>query len=122
MAISINKLISGTGNINAYLAWKAGVGKVNDCLSEKEWEDVGRQAVAFVVQLSLLHDRQEFRLSIGPITFFGAIIPGSELGTLEDKYRAGYELGGRRFIVNGRTFQELYDSLPDRVITAGAKA
>jgi hypothetical protein len=120
MTITLKRLISGTGNVNAYLAWNAGVGEVNPYLSASEWEEVGRQAAAFVVQLSLLHDSlKEFRLSFGPITFFGAVIPASELGTEYDEYRAGYELNGRRFVVNGSTFRELSTALGTMTIAYG---
>ena len=105
--LTLERLVSGTGNINRYFAWLAGVGESNHHLDKETWDIVGRQAAAFVEQLALLHDSRDFRLSFGPITFFGNMVPASVLGTEEAEYRAGFKLEGRRFLVDGGTFREL---------------
>jgi len=105
--MTLERLSSGTGNINAYFSWLAGVGDGNPNLDKETWEEVGRQAAAFVVQLSLLHDSRDFRLNFGPITFFGNVVPADVLGTETAEYRAGFKLNGRRFLVEGTVFWEL---------------
>jgi hypothetical protein len=105
--ITLERLGSCTGNINRYFAWLAGVGEGNPNLDKETWNAVGRQAAAFVDQLAMLHDSRDFRLSFGPITFFGNMVPADVLGTENAEYRAGFKMNGRRFIVNGWTFQEL---------------